>query len=157
MSKTSKSQAARRLGSISAVPAVQARVRDNVVVPKSTVITRRSAVPIQQQKKISPLYAFAKGIVLSLRDIVMAPFETPTENRVKTYAFSIVMFAVAPIAISSIFIAHAPIQDNLRLVAFVASNIVVFLCVSALTVAARSMRRPFKNKVASVIERGRQS
>lgn len=157
MSKTSKSQAARRLGSISAVPAVQARVRDNVIVPKSTVITRRSTVPLQQQKKMSPLHAFGKGILLSLKDIVLAPFETPTGNRVKAYAVSILMFAVAPIAMSSVFISHVPIQDSLRLVAFVASNIVVFLCVSALTVAVRSMRRPFKNKVASVIERGRQS
>ena len=157
MSKTSKSQAARRLGSISAVPAVQARVRDNVVVPKSTVITRRSAVPLQQQKKISPVHAFGKGLVLSLKDIVMAPFEAPTENRFKAYVVSILLFAVAPIAVSCVFIANAPIQDSLRLVAFVASTVVAFLGVSALTVAARSMRRPFKNKVASVIERGRQS
>lgn len=157
MSHTPKSQAARRLGSISAVPAVQARVRDNVVVPRSAVVTRRATIPLQQQKKISPFHAFVKGMWLNFRDIVLAPFETTSGNRFKTYAVAIVLFGVAPIAASSLFILHVPIQDSLRLVAFLASNIVVFLSMSALTVAFRAMRRPLKNKVTSVIQRGRSS
>lgn len=157
MSHTSKSQAARRLGSISAVPAVQARVRDNVIVPSSSVVPRRAKLPLQQQKKISPFHAFVKGVILGFRDIVLAPFENTGTNQFKNYAVAIVLFAITPIAASSVFILHAPIQENMRLVAFLASNIVIFLGVSALTVAVRSMRRPFKNKVASVIQRGRSS
>lgn len=157
MSQTPKCQAARRLGSISAVPAVQARVRDNVVVPRSTVVPRRATLPLQQQKKISPFHAFVKGVVLGFRDIVLAPFENTGTNQFKNYAVAIVLFAIIPIVASSIFILHAPIQESLRLVAFLAGTAVVFLGVSALTVAARSMRRPFKNKVASVIQRGRSS
>lgn len=157
MSHTPKSQAARRLGSISAVPAVQARVRDNVVVPRSTVVPRRAALSLQQQKKISPFHAFVKGILLSFRDIVLAPFETTSDNRIRTYSVAIVLFGLTPIAASSLFILHVPIQENLRLVAFLASNVVVFLGVSALTVSFRAMRRPLKNKVTSVIQRGRSS
>lgn len=157
MSHTPKSQAARRLGSISAVPAVQARVRDNVIVPHSTVVTRRAQLPLQQQKKISPFHAFVKGVLLSFRDIVLAPFENTTGNRIKTYAVAIILFGITPIAASSLFILHVPIQESLRLVAFLASNMVVFLSMSALTVAFRAMRRPFKNKVTSVIQRGRSS
>lgn len=157
MSHTSKSQAARRLGSISAVPAVQARVRDNVIVPSSSVVPRRAKLPLQQKKKISPFHAFVKGMILGFRDLVLAPFENTGTNQLKNYAVAIVLFAITPIAASSVFILHAPIQENMRLVAFISSNIVVFLGVSALTVAVRSMRRPFKNKVASVIQRGRLS
>lgn len=157
MSQTPKSQAARRLGSISAVPAVQARVRDNVVVPRSTVVPRRASLPLQQQKNISPFHAFVKGLLLGFRDIVLAPFENTGTSPLKNYVVAIVLFAITPIASSSIFILHAPLQESMRLVAFIASNVVVFLGVSALTVAVRSMRRPLKNKVASVIQRGRSS
>lgn len=157
MSKTSKSQAARRLGSISAVPAVQARVRDHVIVPNSSVVTRRSTVPLKQQKKISPLHAFTKGVALSFRDIIMAPFENTTASPFKKYIFGLFLFAGVPLAVSTLLLANAPIQENLRLLGFLLSNVAVFLCVSALTVAARALKKPLKHKVASVMQRGRQS
>jgi len=156
MPNSSQSQAARRLGKITQVPVVQARVKNHVVVPQSTVMTRRAAVPLPKPKTVSPLSAFVRGIAFLIRDLLMVPFSQTSSNRFKNLVGATLLFIATPIAAGVVFVQHAPIVEHLRVVAFGGCVLAAFMGMCVLTSVGRSLKPSLRQTFQHVVARGQR-